>query len=226
MSTKFEMAAEIRARFGDILPKPIHKLTRPEMEKVLHTLKGINGEQAKEVAIFGKTGPAPPRAIPTKKTTADDLELSVPTLPKKRVTNLSPPEERKAYKVAIGAPAQPVIKKMPAGFEKMRAAGEAMRAAKRAEKDAATAKLKEDAGLFPTKKAAPVEDDTDPRAARIVRSHGPSEAAPKRGPGRPKKVTEAVGGAGIAPPGPPPEMMAAFTAWYAKQSAPKAEDEE
>ena len=226
MSTKIEMEAEIRARFGDILPKPLGKMTRPELEKALNKIRCLDEVQPKEVAIFGKTGPGRPRKIPTKKETDGDLELSVPTLPKKRITELTPAEERKAYKVAIGAPAQPVIKKMPAGFEKMRAAAEAKRAAMKAAKDASVAKVKEDAGLFPTKKAAPVEDDTDPRAARIVRSHEPSEAAPKRGPGRPKKVTVAAGGAGTAPPGPPPEMMAAFTAWYAKQSAPKAEDEE
>lgn len=224
MSTKIEMEAEIRARFGDIIPKPLGKMTRPELEKALNKIRCLDEVQPKEVAIFGKTGPGRPRKIPTKTTTDGDLELSVPTLPKKRITELTPAEERQAYKVAIGAPAKPpIVKRMPAGFEKMRAAAEAKRAAKRAEKDAATAKLKEDAGLFPTKKAAPVEDDTDPRAARIVRSH---DAAPKRGPGRPKKVTEAVGGAGIAPPSPPPDMMAAFTAWYAKQSAPKVEDEE
>lgn len=226
MSTKFEMEAEIRARFGDILPKPLSKMTRPEVEKALYKIRSLDDVQPKEVAISGKAGPARPRAIPIKKKSDADLELSVPTLPKARVTHVSAPEEKKAYKVAIGAPAQPVIKKMPAGFEKMRAAAEAKRAAMKAAKDASVAKVKEDAGLFPTKKAAPVEDDTDPRAARIVRSHEPSEAAPKRGPGRPKKVTVAAGGAGTAPPGPPPEMMAAFTAWYAKQSAPKAEDEE
>ena len=204
MTSKYDLECQVRDALRSLLPKAPGKMKKHELE---HTLAALNWKGEIKTTIpepASAAGTNPPRPIPTSM----EGDIRVPLTPKERVSATSSKEAKAEYRKSMGMPetteairlstARPMPARqkgvMPPGFA-------AYHAKRKAEKEAALlAAAPAPAPLERTKpapkpkepkepkKLAPPpaeEDDTDPKAVRIVRAHVVS--AEKKPIGRPPK---------------------------------------
>ena len=217
MASKAELEAELRATYTRLFPKAIGKMKKHELEFTLASLKN-NGEGKVTISEFPPAaGRPPPRTVSVSEVVSGDTKITVPQPPKPRVHDKSPLADRIAMKEAYGASSATPVKASVKGKGAHGAGLAAYNARRKAEKEAALlAAAPAPAPLVrsgppakkPTAAAPPVEeDDTDPKAARIVKAH--KAVAP-----RPAKKKDDSG-----------DMMAQFEA-FLKSKAGKEDGED
>jgi hypothetical protein len=195
MTSKFELRVKVREAIRDLLVKPPGKMKKHELEHTLAALTAKGDVKATISEPAPAAGRPPPRPVPT----TSEGDIRVPLMPKERVTALSTAAEKNAYRESVGVPKtfqiqtkepKPSLTRtthpkgvIPPGLA-------AYHAKRKAEKEAALlAAAPAPAPLERTKPAPkpkapkepkapkatppppPVEDDTDPKAVRIVRPH-------------------------------------------------------
>jgi len=227
MTSRFEIEQQLRAAYQTLFPVPIGKMKKHEVKHALDVItKAREAHAATPMpAPMPARGTAGPRKISVADVDSGEAKISVPQAPKKTVTERSG-KEAEAYREAVGA--KP--KRLPdTGRKKTPSALAAEVAAAMAGPDRHP--------LFPgvashaaASKSAVVEEDVDPKAAKIVKAHGTSSAASLS-----KEVTPS-GGAGDATPVPAPkrrgrqkkpldpataEMVAAFQEFMALKAGQK-----
>jgi hypothetical protein len=194
MTSKFELRVKVREAIRDLLVKPPGKMKKHELE---HTLAALT-HSGDVKATISEPAPAAGRPAPRPVPTTSEGDIRVPMLPKERVTALSTAAEKNAYRESVGVPKtfqiqtkepKPSLTRtshpkgvIPPGLA-------AYHAKRKAEKEAALlAAAPAPAPLERTKPAPkpkepkatppppPVEDDTDPKASKIVRAHAAATA--------------------------------------------------
>jgi hypothetical protein len=190
MTSVHELRVQIRGALRDLLVKPPGKMKKHELE---HTLAALT-HSGDLKTIIPEPAPAagrpPPRPVPT----SSEGDIRVPMMPKERVTARSTVAEKQAYRESVGVPKtfqiqtkepKPSLTRISNPKGVMPPGLAAYHAKRKAEKEAAIlATAPAPAPLERTKPAPkpkatppppPVEDDTDPKAVRIVRAHAPAE---------------------------------------------------
>lgn len=197
----------LRKAQREMFPVSASSLRKHELELAVESLEA--GTLAARSAT--PKPPAPkgrsPREVRIADVVAGDSIIHVPEPPKKRITSQSKKAEVLAYRESIGAPLTrgpvPEEKRIP----KPKPAPKPKKAKAEAPVDNPFPSVASHAAAVP----GPDVDEDDPRAARIVRK-GPIKKTDKLSlPLAPSKA-EAPKAA------PSPEMLAAFSAWYASQS--------
>jgi hypothetical protein len=145
-----------------------------------------------------------PREVRIADVVSGDSIIHVPEPPKKRITNQATKAELKAYRESLGPAPERLPKPKPAPK------GPVGRPKKRATADDPTDNPFQSVASHAAAVPSPVVDEDDPRASRIVRKGAAKKTDKLSLPLAPPKA-EAPKGA------PPPEMLAAFSAWYASQ---------
>lgn len=171
-ATRYELQLAMKQAFDRIIPKAASTLKKDDMA---HALKALQ-----VAADYAEKTPKKPyketvRAIPVKEETVEETTIKVPSVPARKVTQKSTPAEKAAAAAAIGASTvtRQVIRadKKPTAKTRKVTIVEEPPTPTPAPAPAAPAPA-------PVASAVPVvEDDTDPKAARIVRAHK-SAAAP------------------------------------------------
>ena len=226
MTSKIDVEAELRAAYAKMFPKAIGKMKKHEMEHMLAVLK----HKADVSETIGPIPPATdrhaPRTVRVSEVVTGDTKITVPQPPAPRVTHKSPASEKQALREAYGATSVVHVRAPKSGsVPSVGKKGElppglaAYHAKRRAEKEAALlAAAPAPAPLVrsgppakkPTAAAPPMEeDDTDPKAVRIVKAH---KVVAEKKPAVKKDNTA--------------DMMAQFEAFLKSREAVKGEEEE
>ena len=199
MASRLELEEQLRAAKRELFPVCASRMRKHELQAAVESLKvGTLAARTATPKVPVSKGRSP-REVRIADVVAGDSIIHVPEPPKKRITDKATKEERLAYRESLGPAPERAPKPKPAPKPK---------------------KAKAEAPVdnpFPSvaSHAAAVSgagvDEDDPRAARIVRK-GPIKKTDKLSlPLAPSKA-EAPKAA------PSPEMLAAFSAWYASQS--------
>ena len=87
MSTKYELATELRALTRGMKPLPICRMKKHELEAEIDRIKAVNAmKEAMDDYPKAKPGPLGPRSIPTTDVTDKEVKISVPIAPSRRDT--------------------------------------------------------------------------------------------------------------------------------------------
>ena len=169
MASKFELQLAMKQMFDKIVPKAVGKM---KVDDMAHALKALT-----VAAEYAEKTPKVPhskavRAIPVTEETVEETTIKVPSVPTKKVTMMSTSAEKAAATAAAGVAhvrnTKIVVTKKPTPKTK-----KVVAILEEPPAPAAPAPTP-----APVASAVPVvEDDTDPKAARIVRAHK-SAAAP------------------------------------------------
>lgn len=88
MSTKYELATELRALNRGMKALPICRMKKHELEAEIDRIKALNAmKDAMSDVVYtpAKPGPLGPRSLKTNKVTAGNVSLTVPEVPKTRI---------------------------------------------------------------------------------------------------------------------------------------------
>lgn len=206
MASRRELEEQIRAAQRELFPVAVSKMRKHELAMAVESLTAgtlaARSATPKVPAAKGRSS----REVRIADVVAGDSIIHVPEPPKKRITDKATKAELAAYRESIGAPltrAPMPEKRIP----KPKPAPKPKKAKAEPPVDNPFPSVASHAAAAP----GPVVDEDDPRASRIVRK-GPIKKNDKLSlPLAPSKA-EAPKGA------PPPDMLAAFSAWYASQS--------
>jgi len=193
MTSRFEIEQQLRAAYQTLFPVPIGKMKKHEVKHALDVItKAREAHAATPMpAPIPEGGKAGPRKISVASVVSGEAKISVPQAPKKVVHPSQGKEATAAYRAEVGAkPGRGCLK---AGPRPPKTPSELAA-------EVAVAMAGPDRHpLFPgvashaaASKSAVVEEDVDPKAAKIVKAHGTSSAASLS-----KEVTPS-GGAGDA----------------------------
>ena len=97
MSTKYELATELRALTRGMKALPICKMTKAQLETEIDRIK-LMKQLKEDIPDYPpvKPGPLGPRPIPVAtKAAEDDLTIAVPMAPAKHVTEVTKPKKIK-----------------------------------------------------------------------------------------------------------------------------------
>jgi hypothetical protein len=201
MATRRELMEKLRRAQHEMFPVPPHKLRKHELEHAIDALEAgtlaAKSAPPKKAATHGVM----PREVRIADVVAGDSTIQVPQAPPKRIGQKSTKAELAAYRESLG----PLPERLP----KPKAAPKPK---KRATADDPTDNPFPSVAPHAAAVPSPVVDEDDPRASRIVRKGAIKKTDKLSLPLAPPKA-EAPKGA------PPPEMLAAFSAWYASQKA-------
>jgi len=202
MSSRKELLEQLRAAQKEMFPIAPGKLKKHEIALALESIKsGIQTAKSAPPKVPAKPGRAP-REVKIADVLAGDSVIQMPEPPAKRITERSSKAEVAAYRASLGPPPErvpPPPKAKPAPKKK-----------KVAIADPATDNPFPAVASHAAASPGAVVDEDDPRAAKIVRK-GPF--------GRPALSVPLAPSKAEAPKAVPPEMMAAFSAWYASQKS-------
>lgn len=198
MATRRELMERLRKAQHEMFPVPPHKLRKHELEAAVEALTAgtlaAKSAPPKKPATHGVL----PREVRIADVVSGDSIIQVPQAPPKRIGQKSTKAEVQAYRESLGPAPERIPKPKAAPKPK-----------KRATADDPTDNPFQSVASHAAAVPSPVVDEDDPRASRIVRK-GATDKLPLPL-ARPK--AEAPKGA------PPPEMLAAFSAWYASQKS-------
>lgn len=106
MSTKYELATELRALTRGMKRPQICKMTKAQLETEIDRIK-VMKQLEEDIPDYppAKPGPLGPRAIPVAATkAAEDLTIAVPQAPAKHYTEVTKPTKAKKLPMRIGEP--------------------------------------------------------------------------------------------------------------------------
>lgn len=209
MASRRELEERLRAAQRELFPVAPSKLRKHELALAIESLEAgtlaARSATPKEPAKKGRS----PREVRIADVVAGDSIIHVPEPPKKRITNASKKEEVLAYRESLGAP----LTRGPVAEEKRIPKPKAApKPKKRATADDPTDNPFPSVASHAAAAPGPVVDEDDPRASRIVRK-APAKKTDKL------SLPLAPSKADAPKTAPPPEMLAAFSAWYASQNA-------
>ena len=203
MASRVELEEQLRAAKREMFPVSASRMRKHELQAAVESLKvgtlAAKSAPPKMPVAKGRS----PREVRIADVVSGDSIIHVPEPPKKRITDKSTKAELAAYRESLGPAPERIPKPKPAPK------GPVGRPKKRATADDPTDNPFQSVASHAAAVPSPVVDEDDPRASRIVRK-GATDKLPLPL-ARPK--AEAPKAA------PPPEMLAAFSAWYASQNA-------
>lgn len=199
MASRRELMEQLRKAQHELFPVSASKLRKHELETAVEALKA--GTLAAKSAPPKKpaTHAVLPREVRIADVVAGDSIIQVPQAPPKRIGQKATKAEVQAYRESLGPAPERIPKPKPAPKPK--------KAKAEAPVDNPFPSVASHAAAVP---AADVDED-DHRAAKIVRK-APAKKTDKL------SLPLAPSKADAPKTAPSPEMLAAFSAWYASQS--------
>jgi len=198
----------LRKAQREMFPVAASSLRKHELELAVESLEAgtlaARSATPKEPAKKGRS----PREVRIADVVAGDSIIQVPEAPPKRLTSNSKKAEVLAYRESIGAP----LTRAPMPEKRIPKPKPAPKPKKRATADDPTDNPFPSVASHAAAAPGPVVDEDDPRASRIVRK-APAKKTDKL------SLPLAPSKADAPKTAPPPEMLAAFSAWYASQNA-------
>ena len=208
MASRRELLEQLRAAQKEMFPIAPGKLKKHEIALALESIKsGIQTAKSAPPKVPEKPGRAP-REVKIADVLAGDSVIHMPEPPAKRLVKTSTKAEVAAYRESLGPAPERVPKPPPKRVNNP--GGPRGRPKKVAIADPATDNPFPAVASHAAASPGAVVDEDDPRAAKIVRK-GPF--------GRPALAVPLAPTKTEAPKAVPPEMMAAFSAWYASQKS-------